>query len=287
MLVKKVTRRFLEWISEHRAENTYKFYDGRLAPFVRRFGDLECSKLKKSHIEKYFKSVNYWQAGDKAGKPMAPDTQRSNIVAFEQWQKFAIKLKAITEPIIEDIEKPVGRMRERLPTAAEVELIKAKCSPEFLLVYQALRQSGARPNELARATVADWNKTDGMIVLEKHKTARKTGRPRKIAVGQSLLALITQSLGERTDGPLFLSPQGRQWTTESLSATFRRNRNAAGVTSEVVLYTARHEHATEICRTLSIEDAADLLGHTSTNTTRRYRHKTPAELRDNQDAFKL
>ena len=75
---------------------------------------------------------------------------------------------------------------------------------------------------MARATVADWDRTTGMIVLQDLKTATKTGRPRKIAVGEKLEAIILESLGDRESGRLFRSPQGLAWTPQTLSATFRR-----------------------------------------------------------------
>jgi integrase len=42
-----------------------------------------------------------------------------------------------------------------VPTAAETEAILLRASPQFWLIYLALRQCGARPGELCRATIAD------------------------------------------------------------------------------------------------------------------------------------
>ena len=102
----------------------------------------------------------------------------------------------------------MGRIRERLPTEAEVEAIKAHANAAFGLIYQALRQCGARPNELARATVADWDRDNHQIVLTDHKTARKTGQARRIAVGAKLPSAIVAA-GDRTEGPLFVTVTGR------------------------------------------------------------------------------
>jgi integrase len=234
-------------------------------------------------IDRYLDSVNKWPDG----RYKAPDTIRANIVSCEQLEKFAIKKRVTDYRFFGDHEKPVGRLRERLPTAEEVEAIKAVAAPAFRLIYQALRQSGARPNELARATVADWDREGCVIVLAHHKTARKTGRPRRIAVGEKLKALIETSLGDRVAGNLFHTPRGKAWCTDNLSQSFARYRKLAKVEKGVVLYSARHEHATAICKALGMDAAADALGHSGTGMTRRYVHRDPKELRANQDSVSI
>jgi hypothetical protein len=41
----------------------------------------------------------------------------------------------------------------------------------------------ARTGELWRATIADIDRAANVIVLWEHKTARKTGKPRRIPIG--------------------------------------------------------------------------------------------------------
>lgn len=135
--------------------------------------------------------------------------------------------------------------------------------------------------------MADWDRDENVIVLLKHKTAKKTGRPRRIYVGEKLQQLLLESLAGRTEGPLFLTPRGLPWTTAALSQAFARARKASGTSGELVLYLARHEHATVMVREKGLEAAADALGHTSLDTTRRYDHKQTSTLRSNQDAVNL
>ena len=95
-----------------------------------------------------------------------------------------------------------------MPTPAETEAILAQASPAFRLIYSALRQCGARPGELCRATIADVDRANRVITLKEHKTARKTGQPRRIPIGRKLGELLDQAIGDRTEGPVFLSPSG-------------------------------------------------------------------------------
>jgi len=156
-------------------------------------------------------------------------------------------------------------------------------SPAFRLIYSALRQCGARPGELCRVTVADVDRANRVITLKEHKTANKTGQARRIPIGRKLMELLDRAIGDRTEGPVFLSPTGRQWRVGNLSRTYSRLRDLAGLPKDLVLYLARHECGTKICREKGIEYARRLLGHSDISTTQRYMHLDDNELADAQD----
>jgi integrase len=151
------------------------------------------------------------------------------------------------------------------------------------LIFSALRQCGARPGELCRAAISDIDRTANAIILREHKTARKTGKPRRIPIGRKLGDLLAQAIGERQAGPIFLSPVGKAWTVPNLSRTYSRLRDLAGLPRDLVLYLARHECGTKICREKGIEYARRLLGHSDISTTQRYMHLDDRELADAQD----
>jgi site-specific recombinase XerD len=60
-------------------------------------------------------------------------------------------------------------------------------------------------------------------------------------------------------------------------------RDLAGLPKDLVLYLARHECGTKICREEGIEYARRLLGHTNISTTQRYMHLDDSELADALD----
>ena len=136
----------------------------------------------------------------------------------------------------------------------------------------------APPGELCRATIADVDRANRIITLKEHKTARKTGKPRRIPIGRKLGELLDQAIGTRTEGPVFLSPAGKAWSVPNLSRTYSRLRDSAGLSRELVLYLARHECGTKICRAKGIEYARRLLGHANICTTQRYMHLDDREL---------
>jgi integrase len=218
-----------------------------------------------------------------AGAGMSDSTKHHNAVALERLQTFALQNKLLDKAVFGTLEKPrVGR-RERLPTPAETEAILSRASPAFRLIYSALRQCGARPGELCRVTIADVDRANCVISLKEHKTSRKTGQPRRIPIGRKLGALLDQAIGQRTEGSVFLSPTGKPWRVTNLSRTYSRLRDSAGLPKDLVLYLARHECGTKICREKGIEYARRLLGHANISTTQRYMHLDDRELADAQD----
>ena len=272
MEIETLVEHFLQWCLPRRAAATVKHYRSRLRPFVERFRGRELADLTPLEIQTYLDNLN---------TDYAPDTQRANIVVVETLQSWAVKMKIIEQPILSKIEKPAGRLRERIPTNRETTIILRHASPEFRLVYQALRQSGARPNEIARATIEDIK--DGRIELTEHKTAKKTGKPRIIPIGQKFGKMIEQAVGDRKSGPIFLSPRGKAWTAANLSSNFRRIRNRMKLKKDLVLYLTRHEHATIVCDKAGIHAASRALGHSNIQTTMRYAKDQLDTMQQNQD----
>ena len=139
---------------------------------------------------------------------MSDSARHHNAVALGRLQKFALDNKLIDRPIFGKLERLRVGQRDRLPTSEETAAILWQASPAFRVIYLALRQCGARPGELCRATIADIDRTANAIILREHKTARKTGKPRRIPIGRKLGELLAQAIGDRQAGPIFLSPAG-------------------------------------------------------------------------------
>jgi len=122
-----------------------------------------------------------------------------------------------------------------------------------------------------------------VTTLKEHKTARTMGKPRRIPIGRKFGEFLDQAIENRTEGPVFLSPAGKGWSVANLSRTYSRLRDDAALPKDLVLYLARHECGTKICREKGIEYARRLLGHANISTTQRYVHLDDRELADAQD----
>jgi len=287
--VQTAVDRFIVWCSDKRARATCLLYHSRLRSLVAfvpaegeaPLGVRELGVISREMIEAWLAAA----ARHPDGRPKAPDTIRANAIAFVQLQKWAVDYGFLANLIVEKVKKPMGRWRERIPSPEETARLLEHAPREFELMYRALRQSGARPNELCRATIADWKRGERMIVLARHKTAEKTGRTRKIAVGAKLEAMLFEAIGTRSAGPIFLNQKGSAWQPQRLSTIYRNLRNRAGLPKDLCLYLTRHEHGTILCRERGIKVACDALGHTTINTTQRYAHTTIEEQAAAQDVF--
>ena len=273
--VREIVDRFLRWCEPRRAPSTVRQYRSRLKKLVRVFGDRDFDDLRPLDLQEFLDDINLG---------MAPDTQRANIIVLERLQTWAVEFQLVDVPVLTGIEKPRSRRRERIPTADEITQIMNAADRSFQLIYSALRYSGARPNELCRARVSNIDTETNCIVLHDHKTAAETGRPRIIPIGNKLQGIISESLGGRTEGHLFLRANGKPWTTDSLGAKFRRLRERLGLPRDLVLYLARHEFATRVVKARGIYEAGQALGHADIKTTQRYAHLDLDDIRRAQEA---
>jgi integrase len=197
ILIRDLIDTFHSWNTRHRAPATVEFYRARLKRFLQLYNARKLASLTPLEVDEYL--------GD-AGTGKSDSTQHHNAVALERLQKFAIQNKLLDKAVFGTLEKPAVGRRDRIPSSSETEAILARASPQFRLIYSALRQCGARPGELCRATIADIDRTANAIVLREHKTVRKTGQARRIPIGRKLSEMLKQAIGERTEGPVFLTP---------------------------------------------------------------------------------
>jgi len=277
--VKELCDQYLAWCEKQWAEKTVRFYRSRLKKFVQEFGDREFASLKQIEIEDHLAEIE---------RTVSQNTQRHNVVSITRVQNWALDRELIDKPAFKKLKKPKARHRERIPTRGEIAVILWHGNRAFRLIYQALRHSGARPNELCRAQIDDLKNDRTVIVLTKHKTARSTGKPRRIPVGTKLRKILSWAIGDRTEGPIFLTHTGKPWTVPNLSRTFSAIRDRHGLQREgedrLVLYLSRHEFGTKATEKLGIHAASVMLGHTQITTTQRYAHADEDKLREQQDS---
>jgi site-specific recombinase XerD len=93
-----------------------------------------------------------------------------------------------------------------------------------------------------------------------------------------LLEELAKKRQPRPDDFVFLDRRRRPWTANAVRCRMRRLREKLGLGPDengenVVAYTLRHTAATRAC-TNGVPDRclADIIDHTSTETTRRYQH---------------
>jgi integrase len=295
MLVPALIDAFLAWTGRHRAPATSRFYGSRLKLFRIRFATREfrlaridafdAMGITPIEVDEYLHAAGFRPDG----RPLSDSTRRHNAVALQSLQSFAVdqKILARGQEIFDELEKPAMGRRERIPTDAEIDKLMEPAPLAFRIIYGALSQTGCRPGELCGLTIEqiDWSKgAHGLIALARHKTARKTGKPRLVPIGRKFLALLHVAIGDRTSGPVFRTERGQAWSPGHVSSMHRTLRDKAGLPRDLVLYLARHGFATrQLEAGTDIKTVADLLGHASVKTTERYTHRDISTLSDDQD----
>jgi integrase len=157
---------------------------------------------------------------------------------------------------------PSDRSRRQRPSSAA----------RFRQVLVFLRFTGCRPGEAVSLRWADVDLDAREIVLRRHKTAKKTRKPRRVPLHPVVLKLLI-FLG-RLNQPgeyVFLTHRRTPWRRVSLAQRMRRVREAAGIPDDAKLYGLRHRFGTTaILRGVDLKTLSELMGHTTTRMTEHY-----------------
>jgi integrase len=154
---------------------------------------------------------------------------------------------------------PSDRKRRQRPSPAA----------RFRQVLVFLRFSGCRPAEARDLEWPDVDLDARELVLRRHKTTKKTKKPRRVPLHPVILKLLIFIKRLHQPGThVFLNHRKRPWHRVSLAQRLRRSRRAAGVAEDATLYGLRHRFGTTaILRGVDLKTLSELMGHTTTRMT--------------------
>jgi integrase len=138
-------------------------------------------------------------------------------------------------------------------------------------------RTGARTCEMREVMFSDvvWEKDNEHIFLppDRHKTGRKTGKPRIIPLDQVTVSLLRRLHRHRLRGQvrIFINGRGRPYTCQIYADMFRLLADECDIPKTVSAYCTRHAFA---CRGrkrgFSRDDVADCLGDDPRTVQRHY-----------------
>jgi integrase len=190
--------------------------------------------------------------------------------------------RPMTDAEFRAVLKATGRARKFSPTTANKQLYpsdlrrrqRPSAGARFRQVLLFLRLTGCRPGEAARLEWDDIDLGNAVIVLRRHKTNRKTKKPRVIPLHPTVLKLliVLRRLGQ--SGPrVFLTQRKTPWKRCNLAQRLQRAREAAGVPNDAKLYGLRHGFGTRaVLNGVDLKTLAERMGHTTTRMTEHYVH---------------
>lgn len=260
-LVAEICDLFLESCQATCDPSTYDWYRRFLSDFCRYVKLLGVAELKPFHVTRWIQT-----------KTWGPTSQGRVLGALKRAFNWAVGEGLLADNPIRHMKKPPSKRRERYLTAEERrQILAAVQCKAFRLFLFALSQTGARPGEISQVTAEQIDLQHGAWILRKHKTAKKTGRPRVIYLTPPMVNLCRKLVAERPTGPIFLNGRNRPWTRNAIRCRFRALRQRLGLDPGVVAYCYRHSYITDALER-GVPDAtvAELVGHTSTDMIHRH-----------------
>ena len=199
-----------------------------------------------------------------------------DIYGYNEWRLRFLK-----------VQRRVFMAPEREMTRAEYERLvntaKRQGDERLALAVQTLGATGARVSELASVTVE--------AVAAGKAEIRSKGKIRLLLLPKKLCKLLANYCAKRgiTSGPVFVTASGKPLDRSNLWKSMKRLARLARVLLDKVFpHNLRHLFArTYYKKTRDIVQLADILGHSSVETTRIYTARSPMEQRRQMDALAL
>ncbi|MEZ5943254.1 MAG: tyrosine-type recombinase/integrase [Planctomycetaceae bacterium] len=255
MTFNELAAQFLSYSREQHKSVTTNWYVRLLDDF-----DQHCQgrvkDLKKSHVDTWLRK-HTWSVS----------SRRQAITAIKRVVNWGYEEGHLPEyPVgLRKLKRPKMQKRETLVSEADHKRMLKATDPEFALFLTALWETGARPGEIRTVTADDVLLEQGIWLLQQHKTAEKTEKPRIIYLTEAMVKLTQSLVKEHPTGPLFRNSQGEPWTINAIRCRMRRLREKLGLPVGTVAYAYRHTYATNgLTGGISIAEMAELLGHSDT-----------------------
>lgn len=144
--------------------------------------------------------------------------------------------------------------------------------------------TGARRGEIVRLDVADWNRDDGLLLIDGRKTGWERRVPVPDLVWRCLEGYLPQrtnllaSVGRHEEPALFVNRRGERMTGTGITVGIRRLARQCGA-ERVTLHMFRHTCASDLLEEgAHMIDVQRLLGHQAIESTLRYLHITDPQL---------
>ncbi len=247
-------------IEEEKSENTVEKYIRDVTFFMMWLNGWEVTKIlaldyKKELCEKYAPaSVN------------AAISSLNSFFAFTGWHDIRIKALKIQRQIFSNKDKELTKAEyERLLTAA-----KSKGNERLYLLMQTICSTGIRVSELRFVTCEAVKKGQAVISCK--------GKMRTIFLPKELCRMLKKYIKEQgiKDGSVFVSRNGKPLDRSYIWKMLKNLCEAAGVSKDKVFpHNFRHLFArTYYSLQKDIVRLADILGHSSVETTRIYTIET-------------
>jgi integrase/recombinase XerC len=212
-----------------------------------------------------------WLQGLAVGSTTQAITLRS-VSAFLGW---CVRQEIIARNPAQAMAKPKSRSRgaDSVISPADHAKLLEHATPQLRLVLSILHATGARPGEVCKFAVENFDPSAGVVKLAEHK-ADHTGRIRLVFLPPETVEVLKAQADRYGSGALLRNRLGKPWTPKAIAWALLKLREKAGV--KAIAYGYRHTFATDgLANGLPETHVAELLGHGSTAMLHKhYSHLT-------------
>lgn len=279
-------------VEEGNSKSTVKAYEYDLKKLIEVIGDSNIELLTTTKIRifiKFLKDKNYSKKGI-----------ARKIATLRSFLKFLVKNEFISKNPMDKISSPRIRMEESLPKYLELdeigkilEMIKdknifnSKKSQRFYLLVRLLYATMARVSEISNIKIKDINFQEGFIHLR-----GKGNKERIVPVDKNSLMVIKNHLENRftysEDDYLLVNTRNLKLSPRVIQEDIKVIKEKCGFSQskQITPHIFRHTGATHLRRAgMDISELQDILGHSSSNTTRIYAKNDIRNLKKSYDGM--
>lgn len=247
-------------IRDEKSRATVEKYIRDISAFFVWLGDREVEKIVVIDYKSYL-TENY--------KPASANSMLSSLnsfFAYNGWHDCTVKTLKIQKQIFASAEKELTKAEyERLLAAA-----RAGKNERLCLLMQTVCSTGIRISELRFITVSAVSTGSAFINCK--------GKLRRVFLPKALCRLLSGYIKRKkiTSGPVFVTKTGRPLDRSNIWTDMKKLCESAGVPrAKVFPHNLRHLFArTYYSLRKDVVRLADILGHSSVNTTRIYTMET-------------
>jgi len=236
-----------------------------LGLFAEAQGALPIDDCRPFHLTDWIEEHDRWKSSS---------TKKARANQVNACFNWAAGGGRIAQNPFRSVNYPEADPRPCLPDDT-LHMIENLANKAFERACRFLRLTGCRLSDLCRMNWADVDLVRGVVILARHKSRKRTKKPKVIALTTAAAELLVEvrSLHPKAGGedPVFTNNRGTCWTRRTLGQQLRRIKDRYGIATAATLHGIRHQFGTEaVRRGASLKMVSLQLGHSSVLVTEKY-----------------
>lgn len=186
-------------------------YRGHLDPFAEAFGDRPIGEVSSEEIEEW------------ADRPNWSSSYQHNVLGTvrQVFKREKIPITLVIPPMESAGPETVLSDDQFAAVLVEVRRKQPGARGDLTELLKVLRETGARPSEIAGLTVESVDWLNSCVRLRKHKSKKKTGKDRLIVFNTAAMAILNAAKLRYTTGLLFRTRWGNRYKADVFNKRLR------------------------------------------------------------------